>query len=328
MRHSPAKGFPAARDWRTALFPHSAVWTVTALLLPVIAAWTAVADIRISASGIYLLYLAGGAACFAGGVMLARRGYSRPHMALMTLAFFILFGTEARVLNYLFVTLGAPWRDAALARADAALGFDWLAYVSWVNRHAAARDYLQIFYDSHKLLFAVTLGYLAIKRMRARLREFLLLFMATALATVVIGGFFPAVGGFAHYAPDSALTGNLSARAGRYFLPHLLPLHAGHMHHIDLGNMTGLTAFPSFHTVMALMVIHALRGTPLVAVFSILCLGMIAATPVFGGHYLADVIAGAALFTLAAIMLRRLAPEAPQQDGPSPAASCVAQPAE
>ena len=80
------------------------------------------------------------------------------------------------------------------------------------------------------------------------------------------------------------------------------PLRDGTFKLIDLGNMQGLVSIPSFHTVLAILLSHAMRRTRVAAVFWVLNAWMIVSTPRYGSHYLVDIIAGA-LTAIAAIVL-------------------------
>jgi membrane-associated phospholipid phosphatase len=84
-------------------------------------------------------------------------------------------------------------------------------------------------------------------------------------------------------------------------------LRAGTTHSVSLATLTGLIAFPSFHTSAAILMIWAawplawLR-LPVLAVNG----AMLAATPVEGAHYLIDMIGGGALALFAIAMTERL----------------------
>jgi hypothetical protein len=40
-----------------------------------------------------------------------------------------------RLLNHLTKSVPFPLADDGLARLDAAMGFDWLAYATWISHH-------------------------------------------------------------------------------------------------------------------------------------------------------------------------------------------------
>ena len=69
---------------------------------------------------------------------------------------------------------------------------------------------------------------------------------------------------------------------------------------LDLGHITGIITFPSYHTLLAILVGYAFVGLPRlfpwIAAFQF---AIIITTRGVGGHYFADMIAGAALAVLA-----------------------------
>jgi membrane-associated phospholipid phosphatase len=74
---------------------------------------------------------------------------------------------------------------------------------------------------------------------------------------------------------------------------------------IDLSSLQGVVSFPSFHTMLGVMTIYALRDTRWIMIPVLVVNGaMIVSTMPVGGHHLSDVLAGAGL-TLGAILLVR-----------------------
>ena len=87
-------------------------------------------------------------------------------------------------------------------------------------------------------------------------------------------------------------------------MPVMQHLLSGRDLSFGLAHMTGVVSFPSFHTSMALAYAWAFRKTGVIgAGVAALNLVMLCAVPYFGGHYLVDMIAGAAamLLSLAAV---------------------------
>ncbi len=287
-------------------FPHPLAWLLAGALAAVDAAWFALTDMSLAnlahafaeASPYFLLTL----------LLVALLGSAGALAAAYTTAFFFVFGNAAWIFNHLTASAGLPFADAWLARADAALGLGreaYLAYVGFVNDHPVILEALKTAYGGHKAAFALVIAALAVTNRVERLREFTLLFAITATATVLAGWLLPAAGAFAHYQPAPELTGNLPADAGRYPLPYILPLHAGTLKTIDVSAMPGLVCMPSYHAVMAFMTPWALRGMWAFWPAAAYCVLTIAATPVFGGHFFVDIIAGGALFAASALALRR-----------------------
>lgn len=76
---------------------------------------------------------------------------------------------------------------------------------------------------------------------------------------------------------------------------------------LDFGHVQGMVTFPSFHTVLALLVPFALRGYrwvfwPAVTLNAVVLVG----TLTEGGHYLTDVLGGASIFVCSAFLVTRL----------------------
>ena len=110
-------------------------------------------------------------------------------------------------------------------------------------------------------------------------------------------GPFPAAGAWKHH----VLAGPFDLSS----LSHFELLRDGRMRDIPLRDMQGLIAIPSLHTVMAVLLVYAMRGTGiLLPVFIVVNVAMLVSTPVDGGHYLVDVIAGVAM-ALGLIALER-----------------------
>jgi membrane-associated phospholipid phosphatase len=83
------------------------------------------------------------------------------------------------------------------------------------------------------------------------------------------------------------------------FVPEMLHLKSGKDLTFALGHMTGVVSFPSFHTAMALAYVWGFRRTgPIGWAIMALNLVMLISIPYFGGHYLADMIAGAVVMLL------------------------------
>ena len=78
------------------------------------------------------------------------------------------------------------------------------------------------------------------------------------------------------------------------YISHFLALRDGSMKMLALGSTEGLIVFPSFHTVMSVLMILALRGCgPMFWLGGFVQHMLILMTvPLDGGHYLADMVAG------------------------------------
>ena len=63
-----------------------------------------------------------------------------------------------------------------------------------------------------------------------------------------------------------------------------------------MSHLEGVVTFPSFHAITALLIAHAWRGLPGATLFKIwAALVIVSAVPI-GGHYVIDLVVGAALW--------------------------------
>jgi membrane-associated phospholipid phosphatase len=89
------------------------------------------------------------------------------------------------------------------------------------------------------------------------------------------------------------------------YLRDVLALRANGPWHFEMSAIEGIITMPSYHTVMALLIAYAFRHTGLVGYgIATLNVAMLLSIPSIGGHYLVDVLAGAAL-AFAAIAFQR-----------------------
>jgi hypothetical protein len=201
------------------------------------------------------------------------------------------------VLSYLCLASSGALVDADLLAADRALGFDWLAGYHFLKAHPLPTAILKFAYDSlvyQGLYFCVLL---ALMGRRREMREMFWLVLVAGLFTSAGAALFPALGPFKafHAAPAGS------------FLPEMEQIKGGHLT-FALAHLTGVVSFPSFHTSMALAYAWGFRRTGFIGwTISALNLLMLCAIPWFGGHYLADMIAGAAVM-LAALAIVKAAP--------------------
>lgn len=244
------------------------------------------------------------------------RHYERAHAFCMGGAFLFAAWPVLRLFNHLTMSFGFPLADATLAGWDAAIGFDWLSYVRFVDSRPWLLRAVGVCYGNLTGYSCILFMLLAMGREPARrCRELVVLFLVTALFCTSVGAFFPALAAMAYYAPPAELFQHVGPTTGGYHLEALNALRSDPAHIFDLGRMPGLVTFPSFHTAMGIVAIYCARGTPWLFAPMIVINGlMIAATPVFGSHYGIDVIAGAAVAGAAILAYRRLTRVGPNGD--------------
>jgi len=201
----------------------------------------------------------------------------------------VAFTAAAAALSYLVTATNAPLADSALAAADRSIGFEWHSWAAWVQAHRLIHVAFFLAYGSLLYQLVACVLFLALRKSAD---EFLWILIVSGLLTIAISGFVPAIGNLAD-APH---------------IPHFNALRAGTLHTIPIGRGSqGLIAFPSFHTTLAIMVAYAVREVRwLFVAASVLNLLVILSVPTEGGHYLVDVLAGAAVTAMAIWAVRAL----------------------
>jgi hypothetical protein len=273
-------------------------WTLTWIVLAVDAIWLSLGSWTVSVRGVALVL----AAVAVFHAPLAFRRYRHDpliHPTLRAASLLIVFMAAAGTLSYLMVSTNARLVDATLAAWDHALGFDWLRLAAWLQSRPDLETPLHFAYASGLPQIVFVVLFLGFSGRAAQLDTFMRLFILATLATVLLSGPFPAAGSAKYFAAGTPMTDIVAS------MSHFEPLRDGRMRDIPLGLTQGLISFPSLHTVLAVLLVHAMRGTVLLPAFVALDTAMIVATPVDGGHYLVDVLAGALLAGVLIVLERR-----------------------
>lgn len=276
------------------------LWVVLAAMAVIDAVAAAPAGIRIAGLGRALLPLA-----FMLALALAlgrspdarlRRLAAICHVVAISAA----MSYAAIGLTYAAAAAGRPAIDAWLLAADRALGFDWPAYRQFIVARPWLASALALAYASMTWQAGAAAAFLASRGDR-NLRVMLAALLAGLVATIAVFWLAPAynaeVGlGLIGAGQDSGMAAIAGLRAG-----------AGAA--LDLVRPPGLVSFPSYHTIVGVVLIWTNWHGPWRRAITLpLNLLLIAATPVFGAHYLVDTIAGALLALALLFVLERRIP--------------------
>jgi len=201
---------------------------------------------------------------------------------------------------------GAPLIDAPLAWLDAGMGFDVGQFTAFLTRVPGAIFLLRICYSGIVPAIMLTAVILVLIKRSDRLWEFCFVYAGTLTTCALISAFLPAIGAFVHYSLDRHLLDRLPQGAGVYYLSQFVAFRFDGRRIINLLNFEGVVNFPSFHCCMALLTAYAYRGLGRVSVFVYAFSSLVIVSCVsIGGHYLADVIAGAAVWGAVVALTRR-----------------------
>jgi hypothetical protein len=202
-------------------------------------------------------------------------------------ALWISFAVALVIYSYVVATLRMPLRDVEFARMDAALGFNWSAGFDWIMTSSSMTRYiLEHAYNSMMVQVFVSIAFFAVIKRSDRNRELLWIGMLSVIISVSLSGPFPALGPFTKGGMPS-------------WSAVLVTIRDGSATKFTLDHLNGIVAFPSCHTVMAIVLVYVhrppLRTFVPVAILNAL---MVVATPFAGHHYLVDMLSGAAIVAI------------------------------
>lgn len=285
---------------------NGAAWTILGLMVAAAAAglgasglgfdWRSAAMPATAAAGLVALSLA------------YRRRDPRLAATLVGVAHLVAFTAVGALLSYMAATLNRPLWDETLHAWDRALGLDWRAYLDFVNARPSLGFVFTLAYASllpQMVIATVALGFF---RSSASCRTFVLAVMLSGLAAILFSAAMPAYAMFVHLGLEPADYPNLSPAAGFVHVRDLDALRDGTLRTITLTGAEGIITFPSYHASLAAIFawafwqVRRLRWPGLV-----LNVLVVAATPIDGGHYFVDVIAGLAIAALSVAAASRLA---------------------
>lgn len=277
---------------------NAASWITLAVLALCLALLEATGPVAITLRGLVPL-------CAACGTLAAVGHYYRtvrpiPEFVEMCVALsqVLLFSAIGIALSYLVARWDFPLWDATLARWDRALGFDWLAAMHLVDRSAVATRVLAFAYASLIPQIVLVVCALGFQRRIYQLRAVILAAMLSGSICILVSGFMPAVayGVFMNVHPGDFQ--RVFPWAGFVQIPDFEALRAGTMAKLDFAAMQGIITFPSYHAGLSVVTFFGFlsnRSNWLRIPGATLAALTIAATPIDGGHYLIDVIAGMAI---------------------------------
>lgn len=293
-------------------------WCFLAAIGALDAAWIAFSDFRLAPGSL-------GGPAFAAILLIAGARFFRfvrPNPGLFVLAeaiaqIFVGFAL-AGILSYLALGTNHALIDPYLSAADRALGFDWPRFITWVQAHPLLDRFLFLAYRGSVPQLLV-LAFLLSWGEDGRLRELSGAILISLVLAIAISAALPAISAYPYYGAGHP---GIVAEIG---VPDLFALRDGSLRLLDLRRMDGLVCFPSFHVVLSLLFIYALRGRgALFALAVIVNATIIVSTLTAGGHYLVDLLGGALVAALSVVLYRAVGACRPvtrqSRAAPSPAA--------
>lgn len=261
---------------------------LTAFLAAGDAAWAVLGHFQLDTGAYLRLGLM--AAALLAGARLYQTVRPDPRLAAMLFGtgFLCAFSIGASLLNYLLLTHTGARIDGSLAALDRAMGFDWPAAMSWMAAHPRLNAVAFLAYGSMLPQVALLTVVLA-THAPAQVYRFSAALALSALACIGIWSLAPSFGAFSVY--GGAAPSHMILALDPAYARDLVKLLKDGPGLISPGDAKGLIGFPSYHAVLALLVMWHARGLKYLRIPAILLnSAVLLATPIQGGHHLVDVL--------------------------------------
>jgi hypothetical protein len=269
---------------------------LTALLAAGDAVWVVLGHFQLDTGAYFRLGLM--ALALLAGARVYQTVRPDPRLAAMLFGtgFLCAFSLGASLLNYLLLTRAGARIDVPLAALDRALGFDWPVAMSWMANHPRLNAAAYIAYGSMLPQVALLTVVLA-THAPAQVYRFSAALALSALACIGIWSLAPSFGAFSVY---GAVPAHMTLALDPAYARELVRLLKDGPGLISPGDAKGLIGFPSYHAVLALLVMwHARHLKHLRIPAFALNIAVLLATPIQGGHHLVDVLGAVAVAVLA-----------------------------
>jgi len=278
----------------------TAIWSLIAVAASGTALWMSAAGLTLDWTSAALPVLACLGLSALASFYRHRRPDARIAATLTGMAQLVAFSMVGATLSYALASVGGPLWDDTLCRWDLAIGFDWRAYLAFVDARPALGLVYTVAYRSIELQIIVTVAVLGFGGETRRLRAFVLAFILAGITDILISPMMPAMAMYVHLGLRPSDFSHLGPAAAYVHVADLSGLRDGTLRVISLDRAEGIITFPSFHAALGVIFALALWPVRLLRWPGLaLNLTMIAATPIDGGHYFVDLIAGGALGVLA-----------------------------
>lgn len=242
--------------------------------------------------------------CSLDGYKTSARVFKACSCIFESLSQFIVFTIFSAILAYIASASPMPFYDEQLLSIDRALGFDWFAYIKWVDKTAYADTVLSYSYFSFfqiPLLFILLSAY----QKYIKLYSVMLCFIIGISICAAISFIFPAMSAYTFFNVNHNDYHNVNLLSGYWHIDDLLGMRNGTIKSIHLFTLKGIITFPSFHASTAIILLWGFWSIIWTRLpFFLLNMVMIASVPVTGGHYFVDVISGVIIAILAILLVK------------------------
>lgn len=225
------------------------------------------------------------------------RQVARLELLTGSMALLLWSAATAGIIAHAGMRLRMPLVDDILARADRAIGIDTPGVVLAFAGHPFVGNVLYVVYLSAVPAVVIAALVLSLAGRARRLWELILGYCSGLVACALASTAWPALANFVHAGLTPNQTAGLPPSAGRFFLDSVRYFRDGNNPVVDPRQFDGVVTFPSFHTIMALIVAYACRGAGMASwlVYAWAAVLIVSTVPI-GGHYVIDLWAGGLLW--------------------------------
>jgi membrane-associated phospholipid phosphatase len=211
-------------------------------------------------------------------------------------------------LGYVAAAANLPMQEDSLLAFDRMLKFDFRTYLGVVNDQLMLRwAFTQTYGSIHRQLVILIL-ILPLFGHHRRAAEFALAFAIGLIVTTVISTLMPAMGAYHALGIVPADHPNIEPAVYYGTLKELPLLRDGTTRLLNAYLLGSVLTFPSFHAILAVLYAWALWPFRWLRIIGLLWNAvMVAATPIGGGHFLADVASGLVVGVVAIYSVHRIA---------------------
>jgi hypothetical protein len=239
------------------------------------------------------LYI-GAAATILGGIgwLYRYRAVRIAKLSLSLLEILSIFAVAAP-LSYLAAMTNAPLADQTFDLIDRSLGFDWQWWYAWIVAQPVLHNILKIAYNVEGIELLLVVFFFNLLGQFAAARELNCLVLISVTVVIAIFTMLPATSPWVYYQVGLPTP----------WVHDFLALRSHDFQLFSLPATQPIVSCPSFHTVLAALLIYVARFHPWLFCGSLVLNGLILlSVPSEGSHYLIDVIAGlvVAALTIAA----------------------------
>jgi hypothetical protein len=197
----------------------------------------------------------------------------------------LVFSIAAVILTYLCASWSFPLRDDALLAFDRALHFDLHRFGMALQSRRWLYVILRVAYVSFLLQITASVIWFAHTAAPLRNARLLSACMVSLVLTSIVSGLVPA---FDPIPSENPAVSTLAVR-------DMMAMRAGGNVVRGLADLQGIIAFPSYHTVLAIVIAWAHRGLRTFRPAMLVNGVMLVSIPSVGNHYLTDMIGGLAV---------------------------------